>query len=326
MPGMSLKLVLAWLCFVMVWFGVVLGSSDSSTSLDKMELSPNTELSTETACLLGESNPCVEMDNLHLSGLDNFNSEMSEHQIHIMKERITACLEWMGIIVHPLVGNRLIESRNPDGSIGWIFEMNSIEDRMRVVEDMQANELIDYLDELKGIPGVRKVATIYRRQALKIETNSFHILPTPNSTFKPTSTNPNEESITYQQCLEDLQPLKKITSPNPIRIVGGPAKKVILDQLELLLFLLRIADSPTIEIDWLDVYMSSFDAKSIDRFKPLLKDIPAKLKKSELVINIISACDHVLWGAFLKLVGEKYDIKMTFMEGYPTVSLNANST
>ncbi|KAI5188083.1 hypothetical protein NEHOM01_2520, partial [Nematocida homosporus] len=322
MLGMSLKLVLAWLCCVMVWLSVVLGSSDSSTNSDEMELKPSAEFRSRLAQTPLEDSSCVEEDNFHLYGLDNFNSEISEHQIPIIRAIITACLEVLGIKVQPLVGNRLIESRNPDGFIGWIFEINSIEDRTQMVEDMQVMTLIDYLDELKGIPGVRKVATIYRHQAMKIGTNSFHIPPTSG----PTSTNPNEVSITYKQCLDVIEPLKKITSPEQIMIFGETTENEILDQLKLLLYLLRIADSPIIRIDWMDVSKVLFDAKSVDRFRPLLEDIPAKLKKRKLVIKVANACNRVFWDAFLDLLGEKYDIEVTFVKAYPVVPPNANST
>ncbi|KAI5185484.1 hypothetical protein NEHOM01_0843 [Nematocida homosporus] len=327
MPRLRLKLVLVWLCCVMVRFGVVLGSSsDSNTNSDEMELEPDVEFWPPLAQALLEDSSCVEWDNFHLSGLDNFNSEMPEHRAQLERKRMTACLEWMHIMVQPLVGNRLIEFCNPDGSIGWILEMNSIEDRMRVVEDMQVVKLISYLCKLKETPGVCKVIDIYFCQTLKIRTNGFYIRPTPNPTPNPTSTNPNEKLTTYQQCLEALQPLKKITSPDRIRIVGETTENEMLDQLELLLFLLRIADSPTIEINWTDANMAPLDVKSVDRFRPLLEGIPAKLKKSELVIKIATSCNRELWDAFLKLVGEKYDIKTKHVRDYPVVSLNANST
>ncbi|KAI5188080.1 hypothetical protein NEHOM01_2519, partial [Nematocida homosporus] len=325
MLGMSLKLVLAWLCCVMVWLSVVLGSSDSSTNSDEMELSPGVELSTETACLLGESNPCIERNNFDLYGLDNPNNEISEHQIRNMKERMTACLEWM-YIFQPLVGDQLIESRNLDGSIGWILEMNSKKDQIQMVEDMQAEELIGYLSELEGIPGVREVADMYASQLLKITTTNFSIPPTSGPTLNPTSTNPNKETITYKQCLEVLKPLKKITNSDRLWIAGKSTENEILDQLELLLFLLRIADSLITTIYWIDMSKVLFDPKSIDSFRPLLKDIPAKLKERKLAFDIATSCNHVFWNAFLDLLGENYNIKMKHVRDYWVVSLNANPT
>ncbi|KAI5187503.1 hypothetical protein NEHOM01_2226 [Nematocida homosporus] len=323
---MGLKLVLMWLCCVLVWFGLVLGNTNPATNPDEMKLKPSSKLWSCLARILLEDSPCVERDVFDLSGLDNFNSEMSQHQIHIMRKRMTTCLEWMRIMVQPLVGNRLIESRNPDGSIGWILEMNSKKDRRQMLKDMQVMKLLDYLRKLTGIPGVREVVDIYTGQALKIRINGFHILPTPKLTLNPTSTKPNEESTIYQKCLEGLKPLKKITSPNQIRIFGQSIDYEILTQLELLLFLLRIADTSIIKLDWIDMSMASFDVKSIYRFRPLLEDIPAKLKKNELVIKIISACNNVFWNAFLDLLGEKYDIKTKLVEAYPLVSPNANPT
>ncbi|KAI5187080.1 hypothetical protein NEHOM01_1913 [Nematocida homosporus] len=302
---MSLKLVLAWLCFVLMRFGVVLGGTIVlSASSDEIRLASISKLWFDTIYELLGNIPYVGKDEFHLSGLDSFNSEMPQHQIHIMRERMTTCLEWMRIMVQPLIGNRLIESRNPDGTIGWILEMNSKKDRMRMVEDMQVYELIDYLSTVTKIPGVYKVGIIYFDQTLKLGTNGLYIPPTP----KPTSTKPNEESIIYKQCQEDLQPLKKITSPDLIRIVGETKENEMLDQLELLLFLLRITDVPTIEIDWTDVSTAPLDVKLIDRFKPLLENIPAELKKKELVIKIATLCNHVFWGAFSEFIREDYEI------------------
>ncbi|KAI5186703.1 hypothetical protein NEHOM01_1642 [Nematocida homosporus] len=323
MSGMSLKLLLMWLCCVMVWFGLVLGSSsDSSTNSDEMELQSSVEFWYPFAQMLLEDGPCVERDAFDLSGLDNFNSEMPEHQIQLERKRITACLELLGIIVQPLVGDRLIESRNSDGTIGWTLKMISKEDRTKMLKDMQVDELTDYLSNLTEIPGVYEVSDIYRRQALKIDVGWFYII----SIFNLTSTNPNEESITYKHYLEVLKPLKKITSPDQVWIVGKSTTNVILDRLKLLLFLLRIADTPIIKLDWIDMSMAPFDVKPIYRFRPLLEDIPAKLKKNELVIKIISACNNVFWNAFFDLLGEKYDIKTKQVEAYPLVSPNANPT
>ncbi|KAI5187378.1 hypothetical protein NEHOM01_2132 [Nematocida homosporus] len=305
---MSLKLVLAWLCCVMVWFGVVLGSSiDSSASLDGMELSPGVKLWSRLAQTSLEDNSRVEMDNLHLYGLVGFNSEIPEHQIPIMRKAITACLDLLGIMVQPLIGDQLIESRNPDGSIGCILEMNSKKDQIQMIEDMQIVELADYLYSLRGMPGVYEVATMYNRQAVKVGTTSFCIPPAPKLTFNLTSTEPSEELTIYQKYLEVLKPLKKITSPDQMMIFGQSTENGMLGQLELLFFLLRITISPTIIIDWLDKSISPLDVKLIDRFRPLLKDIPTELKRRKFVINVDTSCNGVFWNAFRELIIEHYD-------------------
>ncbi|KAI5186706.1 hypothetical protein NEHOM01_1645 [Nematocida homosporus] len=298
MPGMSLKLVLAWLCFVLVRFGVVVGSSNPATNSDAMRLEPNTELSTEAACLLGADKPCVDFDR---SGIDNPNTEMSEHQAQLKRERMTTWLECLGIF-QPLVGDCLTVDSNSD----WVVKLASLPDKQQILQKMRVWELIEYLKTLKQTPGVKEIVAKYTAGWLHVSVCDCRINPISNVTN--TSTKMKLES--YKQCLKDLQPLKKISSPDCAIISGLSFEVEILDQLELLLYLLRIMDVPIITIDWADVPLVPVDLKSLERFSSLMKDVPKTSEKRSIEFYLIKTGNHEFWEAFGKLIKEHCNIKV----------------
>ncbi|KAI5187719.1 hypothetical protein NEHOM01_2319 [Nematocida homosporus] len=314
MPGMSLKLVL-------VWFGVVVGNSDSNpnTNLDAIQDRLNGLFRSSLINYILEDHLWTEIGSFDISGLNNPNTEMPEFQSRLKMKRMAYCLERLDIF-RPLLNDQLVECPNPDGSSDWILKLSSVEDRRQILENRRIEAPVDYLDELQETPTQCEVIDKDTDDIPMIDAGACYIHPTntnptnTNPTLNSTSTKPNEESITYKQCLEALQPLKKITSPAGILIFGKTLENEILDQLELLLYILRIADSPIIRIGWIDTSKTRFDMKSIDRFRSLLEDVPKKKRQCPIELDLTSLDNRVFWRAFFKLIREHYDIKLGYVD------------
>ncbi|KAI5188011.1 hypothetical protein NEHOM01_2488 [Nematocida homosporus] len=304
MPGMSWKLALVWLGCVLVGFAVVLGSSDSSSDSNPIAMWQKTNANALTALapILPDDKPQTEACEFGVS--DQSSPTSSAPNTNSIEERMRFCLKRLNLF-HFVVGSPIVEHLYSDNSIDWTLELGSMESRMQLLEDLHVEVLIDYLCTLLEMPGVVKVATKYMCEKERMADFSCYIIPDLNSICTSTG----EESMDYRQCLKDLKPLKRITSLDRMIICGESTEDKILDQLELLLYLLRIMDVPAITIDWIDKSKVLLDAESMNRFRPLLKDIPEGLRRREISFDVRRGDNHEFWDAFLKLIKEHYDIE-----------------
>ncbi|KAI5186710.1 hypothetical protein NEHOM01_1649 [Nematocida homosporus] len=118
----------------------------------------------------------------------------------------------------------------------------------------------------------------------------------------------------YKQCLEDLKPLQKIVGPNPMYISGTAIKNETLDLLELLLFLLRIMNVPSIEINWIDIDLAPPPPNTVDRLAYLLEDIPTSMLTRPIMLQLHWALtQRELWAAFINLTKPHYPIQVNWL-------------
>ncbi|KAI5186711.1 hypothetical protein NEHOM01_1650 [Nematocida homosporus] len=308
---MSLKLLLVWLCCVMVWFGLVLGSAIGSPNLSATMDQEVSNASTGLPCLTANGQLSPEQDLTMSSSTYTATSDDptdAAPNTNPMRDRILSCLEALGLI-KLFKKVEWIEHTNPNNSPTWELKLVQLEGRL---EKLERQNVITTAHEVAEIRNkASSGANLQFPQTVGLEYD-FCFIP---STLGSDGTNAGTKQISYKQYLEDLKPLKKIICPLKLVISGESNGTEILDQLELLLFLLRVMDASEVDINWTDDSMTRFSTESKNRLISLLNSIAEVMMGRKLVFKVITRPGNTaVWNDFRVLFEKDHTIDLVFVE------------